>query len=159
LVGGAADDLVWLFAGLEAIEAEVAVGLSVLEDVVGADEDRVGDGDERFAITAPAAEVWVLRLRVGVAVAGGGAGALDQDLAQPGVAWARLAGAAFVGRLVVAGAEPGPAGAVAMGGEAADVGAELGQDRFGCALADGGDRVEQFRLTGEGGGSACRSLR
>jgi hypothetical protein len=57
LAGEAADDLVWAFAALEVIEAEVAVGLSVVEDVVGADEDRVGDGDDRFAITAPAAEV------------------------------------------------------------------------------------------------------
>jgi hypothetical protein len=51
LAGEAADDLVWAFAALEVIEAEVAVGLSVVEDVVGADEDRVGDGDDRFAIT------------------------------------------------------------------------------------------------------------
>ena len=39
-----------------------------------------------------------------------------------------------------------------MGGEAAHVGAELGQDRLGRALADAGDRVQLFQLTCERAG-------
>jgi hypothetical protein len=57
LAGEPADGVVWAFAALEVVEAEVAVGLCVVEDVVGADEDRVGHGDDRFAVTAAAAEV------------------------------------------------------------------------------------------------------
>src|SRR2546427_374859 len=60
-------------------------------------------------------------------------------------------GAAFAGGAVVAGALAGPAGEVAIGGEAAHVGADLGDHRFGGASLHAGDRAEQLNRGGERG--------
>ena len=106
--GESADELVVVFESFVVVEAEVGVGLVSGEDVVGADEDRVGDRDDCFAVAAAAAQTQVLGLEVGVATTRGGAGALDQDLAQPRVADAGGAVAAFACRFVVAGTDAGP---------------------------------------------------
>src|SRR5262249_50318444 len=62
------------------------------------------------------------------------------------------AGAAFAGRLVVAGALAGPAGQVPVAGEDAHVGADLGDDCFGGALLNAGDRAKRLDRRGERAG-------
>jgi hypothetical protein len=59
-------------------------------------------------------------------------------------AFAGAAGAAFAGRLVVAGALAGPGGEVPGCGEHAQVGADLGDQQLGCALLDARDRAQQL---------------
>jgi hypothetical protein len=41
-------DWLWGWAAGEVVPAEVVVGDVVFEDVVGGDQDRVGDGDDRL---------------------------------------------------------------------------------------------------------------
>jgi hypothetical protein len=38
----------------EVVAAEFGIGLLLAQDVVGGDEDRVGDGDDRLAVAAAA---------------------------------------------------------------------------------------------------------
>jgi hypothetical protein len=95
LSGEAADLVVVAVEAVVVVEAELVVGLVAGEDVVGADEDRVRDGNDRLVVAAAASEAEAVRFEVAVATVGGGACALDQDLARPGVAAAGAAGAAF----------------------------------------------------------------
>src|SRR5207244_7196796 len=62
------------------------------------------------------------------------------------VALARLARAALARRLVVAGADGCPARRVTVGGKAAHVWAQLGDDHLGGALGDAGNRAQKLTL-------------
>ena len=94
-----------------------------------------------------------LRAEVGVLGAYGGVGALGQRDAQVGVAFAGVSGAPLAGGLVVGGADCGPAGGVAVGGEPVHVGAELGDDYLAVAGPDPGDRAQKLNLLRERGQS------
>ena len=68
----------WSFASQEVVATELLVGAALGEDVVGADEDRVGHGHDRFLVPAAAFDAEVLGAQVGVLGAAGGAvGRLD----------------------------------------------------------------------------------
>jgi len=104
----------------EVVAAEVAVQLAGGEHVPDRAEDRVFDRAERAAVADSWFESTILGLEV--AVVGSDrcmAASLSASLSHLG------SGAAFAGRLVVAGALAGPGGAVAGGGEHRHVGADL----------------------------------
>ena len=108
----------------EVVSAELRVGDLVAEDVVGSDEDRMRDGDDRLAVPAAALDTQILGVQVGVFGAPGGAlGGLDQSGSEPAVALAGLPRSALASRFVVAGADGRPARGVAVGGKAIHVGA------------------------------------
>src|SRR4051812_49713800 len=86
----------------------------------------------------------VLRVEVGVTGAGGGACGFDQRAAQPFGALAAAAGAALAGGFVVAGTDAGPGGEMRGGRECGHVAAGFGDQDFGGAALDAGDRAEQF---------------
>jgi len=69
--------------------------------------------------------------------------------AQVRVAFAGASRAPLAGRLVVAGADPGPAGGVAVGGQPVHVGAELGDDHLAVAGREAGDRAQKLSLARE----------
>jgi len=78
-----------ILAGEEVVAAELLVGDPVLEHVVGADKDRVGDSDDRLLVSAAATYPQVLGAQARVFRAPGGAvGGLDQSNPQPAVALA-----------------------------------------------------------------------
>src|SRR5436305_880964 len=108
---------------------------------------RPGEGD--VCVADPAGESPELGGQVGVVGAGGGPGALGEDVAQPHVAVGGLARAAFAAGDVVARADPGPGGQVGSGRKAGHVGADLGEDALGGPLADRGDGVEPVTGLGE----------
>src|SRR6476646_2685007 len=135
----------------EVVAAECAVELAGLEHVPAGAEDRVFDGAERAAVAAAGSQALVLGGEVDVVGASGGERRFGEGGVEPLGAVAAGAGAAFAGGAVVAGALPGPAGEVAFGGEAAHVGADLGDDHFGGAPLDAGDRAEQLNCAGERG--------
>jgi hypothetical protein len=84
-------------------------------------------------------------------VAGRRPGAFDQDGLEVLVALAPFHGAVLPGRLVVAGAHPGPGCQVrGVGKELQDAGAGLGDDRGGGQRADAGDRVSRSRAARKG---------
>lgn len=56
LSGEAVDVVVVAVEAVVVVEAEFVVGLVAGEDVVGADEDRVRDGDDRLVVAAAATE-------------------------------------------------------------------------------------------------------
>jgi hypothetical protein len=62
----------------EVVAVEVLIGNVVFEDVVGGDQDRVRDGDDRFLVAAAALDLLVLGAQVGVLGADRGVGGLDQ---------------------------------------------------------------------------------
>src|SRR5271167_4738270 len=95
-------------AGEKVVAAEPLVGEPVLEHVVGADKDRVGDGDDRLLVSTAATYAQVLGAQVGVLGAPRRAlGGPDQGNPQPAIALARLARAALAGGLVMAGTDRG----------------------------------------------------
>src|SRR3954453_14337616 len=92
------------------------------------DQDGGGDGDGGLLLPDPPGQLPELGREVGVAGAGGGPGALDEDVEQPHIALGGLARAAFTAGDVVARGDPGPRGQVRRGGEPGHVGADLGDD-------------------------------
>src|SRR3954470_18129178 len=126
----------------EVVPAEVVVVAVVGQQVPGDDQDGVADGDGGLLLADPAGQSPELGGQVGVAGAGGGPGALGEDVLQPDIAVGGLARAAFAAGDVVARADPGPGGQVRRGREAAHLHADLGDDAFGGPLADPGDGVE-----------------
>src|SRR5881227_3834721 len=112
-------------AALEVVAAEVAVGLAGGEHVPVGDQHRMLDGAERAAVSEARLEALVLRGEVAVLGADRGErGFLERD-PEPLRALAGTPGAAFAGRLVVAGAAAGPGREVPGAGEDAHVGADL----------------------------------
>ena len=97
-------------AGGEVVRAEFLVGFAGGQDVPDDDDHRVGDDDDGFllgdraAVAAPLHDVPVVEGFEVAVVADRGPGALDQEGLQVLVAVAALAGAAFAGGFVVAGA-------------------------------------------------------
>src|SRR5690349_4228437 len=75
-----------LVAAVEEVGAEVVVGAAILEEMVGDDQDRVGDGDGGLVGATASGEAMVLGAEVGVAGATGGLGSLDQGGPQRTVA-------------------------------------------------------------------------
>src|SRR5262245_45583254 len=120
----------------EVVAAGFAVELAGCEHVPAGADDRVFDGAERAAVAAARPQPLVLRGEIDVVGASGGHCRFGQGGVEPLGAVAGLAGAAFAGGAVVAGALAGPAGEVTLGGEAAHVGADLGEHRL-----MGNDRV------------------
>src|SRR6266540_6023891 len=128
-------------AGVEVV-AEVGVGLPGRQHVPDDLDEGVGDG-ERGLLARPgvgsAAEAAVQPVVAGADPgpgAGGGQGGLDEDRAEVGVALAAATRAAFAGRFVVAGGQPGPGGQVLGGGEPGHVHADLGDDYARDPFAD-----------------------
>src|SRR6266508_5089056 len=138
-------------AAAEVVAAGLTVQLAGCEHVPAGAEDRVFDGAERAPVSAAGPQPLVLGGQVDVLAAGGGHGGLGERGVEPFGAVAGLAGAAFAGGAVVAGALAGPAGEVALAWELAHVGADLGQDRLGGTPLDAGERAEQLNRFGERG--------
>src|SRR5437763_1046253 len=96
----------------EVVAPEFTIRLAVPQDVVGDDEDAVGDSDDGLLIAAPLDEAAVLGREVGVAFAYGAAGTLDQGLAQGAVGVPSTATQPLARALMVARAEAGPGGSL-----------------------------------------------
>src|SRR5271163_1258007 len=114
-----ASDLALGVAALVVVAAEVAVDLAGCEHVPVGDQDRVFDGAEGSAVADAGSEALVLGLEVAAVGTGGRECCFFECDSEPLRSFAGAAGAAFPGRLVVAGAASGPGGEVAGGGEAA----------------------------------------
>ena len=99
-------------AALEVVAAEVGVELAGGEHVPAGDDDRVLYRAERLLVAAAGFEAGVLRGEVDVLAADRGECGLLERPVQPLRSLATLAGAAFAGGLVVAGALAGPRGEV-----------------------------------------------
>jgi hypothetical protein len=67
----------------------------------------------------------------------------------PSVAVAGLAGFAFPGGFVMAGADSGPGGEVGGGAEPAHITTGLGDDHLSGGLADPGNGLKPLKLAGE----------
>src|SRR6266496_5897932 len=93
---------------LEVVAAVVAVGLAGFEHVPVGDQDRVLDGAQRAAVAEAGLEALVLGGEVGALAADRGQGGLLEGDPEPLAALAGASGAAFAGRLVVAGAASRP---------------------------------------------------
>ena len=91
----------------------IVVGLA-REDEGDEADDRVSDGDGSPLRAASGFESVGLRAEGGTGAASG-AGGFHEGTAEGGVARAGLAGLAFAGALVVAGAQPGPRGELGWG--------------------------------------------
>src|SRR5207247_1354294 len=93
---------------LEVVAAEFAIRLAVPQDVVGDDEDAVGDGNDGLLVAAALDEPAVLGGEVGRAFTGSGAGAVAQGLAQGAVGEAGAAAGPLARALMVDRADAGP---------------------------------------------------
>src|ERR1051326_3277351 len=115
---------------------------AVLEHVVDGDEKRVGHGHDGTLLPSPGNKVAVEGAEVDVRVPRRGPCSLDHGRPQPGVATTGPARTSLAGRLVVAGTKAGPGGEVLVGGEAAHVDADLGDDGLCAAPTQAGDGVD-----------------
>jgi transposase len=124
----------------EVVAAGVAVGLAGAEHVPDGGQDGVLDGADRAAVPDPGAQAPVERLEVSVLRSGRGERGLLERFVEPFRAVAGASGALLAGRLVVAGALPGPRREVLVGCEDRHVGADLGEDVLCRAFSEAGDR-------------------
>src|SRR5439155_17674135 len=122
-----------------------------LEDVVGGDEDGVAEGTGCLAGAAATAQPAVLGAEVSALAARGRFRRLGQCRIEPFGALAWPARATLAGRLVIAGALPGPGGEVGVAGEDAHVDAYLSDQYLGAEAGDAGDRHQQLALSRERG--------
>src|SRR5262249_29615388 len=127
--------------------AELPIGNVVGEHVPDRCDDRVLDGDQGFERAAAGGQPVVAGLQVGVLGSHRAEGGEPEGAFEIRIAGADLGVLGAAGRLVVAGADPGPGGEVFGGGEPGHVAAGLRDDHFGSGPVDPGDGVEQ----GEGG--------
>src|ERR671921_1640639 len=103
------------------------------------DHDEGVGGGGGCLLSACFAEATVEAAELGADVGAGtrrGPGALGEDRAQLGVAFAGPARAVLAGGFVVARAQPGPRRQVRRGGESSHVDADFGDDDLGGALTD-----------------------
>src|SRR3954468_11747075 len=125
-------------AGDEVVATEIVVAGVGGQDVPGRDEQAVGD--RGLGAFAPPADGDASEQRVGVGVLradgahrGGAEGGLE-----PAVAGAGAGGFAFASGLVIAGADASAGCKVGGGGEAAHIGADLGEDDLGVRVSTPG---------------------
>src|SRR6187397_285080 len=102
---------------VEVVGAEFVVRTDLGEDVVGGDENRVADGDDRASLAASCREPAILRREVGVLGARGGPGGFDERTTEPTVAVGCFAGPSLTGALVVARTHRTPRGEMSGGGK------------------------------------------
>src|SRR3954449_12940460 len=133
----------------EVVAAEVVVVAVVGQQLPADDQDGVADGEGCLLLADPAGQPPELCREIGVAGAGGGPGALGEDVAQPYVAGGGLARSRLAAGDVGARAHPRPGGQVGGGREAGHVGADLGEDALGGPLADARDRDESVTGSSE----------
>src|SRR5262245_66221346 len=105
-------------------------------------EDRMGHGDDGFPVSPVTRDPTVAGAQGTVLLADGGPGPFGERRSQPAISLARLARLAFPGALVVPGAEPRPAGPVAVTGERRHVHAGLGDGEYRCAAHSHGAGVK-----------------
>src|SRR5262245_60255667 len=84
-------------AAIEVVDARLAIVHTAVEQVIGGDEHRVGDGDDGLLVAAVPGDAAVPSAEGGGAAAAGEAGGLDEGHAEPAVAGASTAGFAFAG--------------------------------------------------------------
>src|SRR6516225_11417159 len=133
------------------VGAEVGeMGGGVGQQVPGDGEDGVADGDQGAFLAAALDDPLVAGGQEGLGPGGAGGG-LPEGAAEPGIALAGGGGLAAPGGLAGPGRELGPGDQVPGGGEAGDVGADLGEQILGGSRADAGDLIELGDLGGERG--------
>src|SRR5215468_8778718 len=96
------------------LRAEILVLGSIFEHVVDGDQEGAGDGDDGSLFPSPRGQPAVEGAEIAVRFPGDAPGGFHQAGPQPGIALSRPARAPFPGRLVVAGADLGPGGYVAV---------------------------------------------
>src|SRR5712691_7085183 len=117
-------DRPFTIAFVEVGRAEIIEGRPSAQDVIGDDEEVMGDGEGRPLRAPSCGEPLVDGAEIGLTPAGG-LGRFDEHRPEPGTALPRPTGARLAGALVAARTEAGPRGQVARAGEAAHVRADL----------------------------------
>src|SRR5262249_13497871 len=106
----------------------VVIHRSGLEHVIDRGEDGCSDGHDGLFSSASCPDAVELGTQITVLLAHRRPGTLDQCGFKPGCALAQAIGPAFARTFVVARADTGPRDEMAVGGEAAHVDADLGED-------------------------------
>src|SRR5262245_51968469 len=135
----------------EVVAAEVVVDLARGQHVPAGADERVFDGADRAAVTELGLLAPIEGLQVAAVGPDRGDGSLLERVVEPLAAFASAAGATLAGRLVVAGALPGPRRQVARRRQDAHIDADLGDDVLGRALFDAGARAQELNRRSERG--------
>src|SRR5712692_9651153 len=146
-------------ATVEVVAAQVRIARPALQDVIGAHQNPVAHGYERFLLAPPFHQAFVRRRQRGPFLRTGCPGGLHQRGPQVATAFGCLAALALACRFVVAWTHPGPTGQVVVSGKALHVYPDLSYDDLRHCLPDAGDRVQQLhRFRHERGGAALHLL-
>src|SRR5437899_8998535 len=127
-----------LGTAVEMVGTEILVDGSVLEHVVDGGENGGGDGTDGFLWPAAAAQAQVLSLVIASLFVFGRLGTLNQGRLKPLRTFAQPVRSASPGALVVARTHASPRQQMSRGGEAAHVGANLGNNSLCAEVADTG---------------------
>src|SRR6266478_2008084 len=127
-----------LGTAVEMVCTEILIDGSIFEHVKDGGEDGGGDVADGFFRPAAAAKAQVLSLVVASLFVFGRLGTLNHGRLEPRRAFAKPVRASSPGALVVAWTQASPGQQMSRGGEAAHVGASLGDDGVGAKLADAG---------------------
>src|SRR5258707_1068895 len=138
-------------AGAVVVRSQFLVpGGGVADEDPGDLADDAGDRDDGFLLAALAGDAAVQRAQPGIGPGGGHRG-LAERAAQVPVALAGAAGLRGLAGLPGARGQAGPSGGGPGGGGYRRVGAELGDDDPGVALADAGDLIQPPGQAQQGG--------
>ena len=132
---------------IKILAPELAVGDALGEERVDHDEEAMRHRHRGAFGASARGQPPILRGRVRVFGARSGACGFHQGGAQPGAALARAPATALAGALVVAWTQPGPGGEVARTGKAAQIGADLGEERLRRPPADARDRLQSLQFS------------
>ena len=124
------------------LRTEIFVDGPIAHDVVDDHQDRVPDRHRRPALPPPCRQSPVLRFQIRAFLAGRRMCRLHQLRPQPDIPFARPATALRARALVTPRAHPRPTRQMTGAREAAHVGADFGEQRFGDVPPDPRDRIE-----------------
>jgi hypothetical protein len=134
----------WITAG-EVIHAEILVAGAVGQHVVGGGEDRRRHGNRSFFGPAPCLEPKELSLKVAVFLAGCSSGTLNEDGLQPWGAFSNARRTSLAGTLVEARNKTRPGQEMTRRPKLPHVGADLGEEELGGALAQTRNLFQSFK--------------
>src|SRR5688572_4241107 len=112
------------FPSVVVVETQLAVGRLILDDMVGGDEQCMGDSPERLLLAAMTGDAVIAGRESGILGVPGGMGGEDQRAPQPAVAFADARGAMLARTLVLSRTEASPTADMTVSGEHAHVQAE-----------------------------------
>src|SRR5213593_1632673 len=145
-------------SAIEVICAKLLVCGAPREEVVRGNQHRMGDSEHRFLVPAMTHDATVARCERAVGCPNRSQRGFGKGSTQPTISAASFSRLMFPGTLIVAWAEPGPAGQVAVTREVSHVDPQFGDQHLGGPPGDTVDCIEPREFISERGDDLLDAL-